>query len=380
MKQPRILSNPDLTVGADNKQRWNQPQHRRHGFHNAHRLFRRTFMVRARNVLMLDPAPQDLTSRVPGLADLMAHPAFSAFCCLRGDQILSEAEAPDFTVTTPHSIQSVSKLHIHLIIGRLLDRGLLSLESLVADYLPGIGSGYARATVQSLLDMAVSNDFSEDYSDPLSDCYSEEIALGWRLPADDSAEITLKDFTASITGFTPDTNRTEIAYKSANTDVLTLIAAQVSPVPLARHIEDIADAVGYEGALHISLSKDGHPAFSGGGCLSARDLARFGLLFARQGRDIFGAAFGNAAFLDHSLTRPAPALTPPKQWLRYSNHMMTDGRFVGHAGYGGQFLMVDTITGTSCAFLSVLENAAGYDDSYMARLAQVLKEVCSAAS
>ena len=42
--------------------------------------------------------------------------------------------------------------------------------------------------------------------------------------------------------------------------------------------------------------------------------------------------------------------------------------------------MVDTITGTSCAFLSLLENDAGYDDAYMARLAKVLKEVCSAAS
>ncbi len=377
MKQPRILSNPDLTVGVDNKQRWNQPQHRRHGFHNAHRLFRRTFMVRARSVLMLEPAPQDLIVQVPGLAGIMAHPAFSAICCLRGDQILLEAAAPDFSVTAAHSIQSVSKLHIHIIIGRLLDQGLLAMDACVADYLPGIGSGYAQATIQSLLDMAVSNDFSEDYSDPNSDCYSEEIALGWRLPDPGVDEISLADFTAAITGFRPVTDRTEIAYKSANTDVLTLIAAKVSPIPLTRHIEDIADAVGYEGAFHISLSTEGHPAFSGGGCLSARDLARFGLLFARQGRDIFDVPFGNARFLEHSLTRPAPALTPPKQWLRYSNHLMTDGRFVGHAGYGGQFLMVDMATQTACAFLSVLENDAGYDDAYMATLSTVLKQVCS---
>ena len=55
---------------------------------------------------------------------------------------------------------------------------------------------------------------------------------------------------------------------------------------------------------------------------------------------------------------------------------MTDGRFVGHAGYGGQFLMVDTLSGTSCAFLSVLENDAGYDDTYMALVAQILRELC----
>ena len=376
MSGARIIPNPDLTVGADNKQRWNQPAHRRHGFHNAHHLFRRTLMVRSRNVLMLEPPKGRLPDQPARLQDLLNHSAFSALCCIQGNRIVMEAAADDFTTTTPHSIQSVSKLHIHLIVGQLLEQGLISLVAKVADYLPDIGTGYAQATVQSLLDMAVSNDFSEDYSDPQSDCYTEEVALGWRLPADDLAETTLVDFTNAITGFTPPVPQEYAAYKSANTDVLTRIAAAVSPRPLALHIEDIADAAGYEGAFHISRSPDGFPAFSGGGCLSARDLARFGLLFARAGRDISGKPFANAAFIAHSLSRDAPKLTPPKDWLRYSNHLMTDGRFVGHAGYGGQFLMVDTLSGTSCAFLSVLENDAGYDDAYMGLVAQTLRELC----
>ncbi|MEP3785905.1 serine hydrolase domain-containing protein [Ascidiaceihabitans sp.] len=376
MSGPRIISNPDLTVGADNKQRWNQPAHRRHGFHNAHHLFRRALMVRSRNVLMLEPAKHALTDQPAKLKDLLTHPAFSALCCIQGNRIVMEAAAVDFTTTTPHSIQSVSKLHIHLIVGLLLEQGLISLEAKVVDYLPDIGTGYAQATVQSLLDMTVSNDFSEDYSDPQSDCYTEEIALGWRLPANNLAETTLVDFTNAIPGFKSTHQRGHADYKSANTDVLTRIAAAVSPKPLAQLIEDIADAAGYESAFHISHSPDGFPAFSGGGCLSARDLARFGLLFARAGCDISGESFANEAFIAHSLSRNAPKLTPPKDWLRYSNHLMTDGRFVGHAGYGGQFLMVDTQSGTSCAFLSVLENDVGYDDSYMALVAQSLRELC----
>ena len=253
---------------------------------------------------------------------------------------------------------------------------MISCEAKVADYLPDIGTGYAKATVQSLLDMAVSNDFSEDYSDPHSDCYTEEIALGWRLPADGLAETTLMDFTNAITGLKPTDLRDYADYKSANTDVLTRIVAAVSPKPLAQLIEDIVDAAGYEGAFHISRSSDGFPAFSGGGCLSARDLARFGLLFARAGSDISDTPFANTAFIAHSLSREAPKLTPPKGWLRYSNHLMTDGRFVGHAGYGGQFLMVDTLSGTCCAFLSVLENEAGYDDAYMGLVARTLRKLC----
>jgi CubicO group peptidase (beta-lactamase class C family) len=376
MSPAKVIPNPDLAVGADNKQRWNQPAHRRHGFHNAHRLFRRSLMVRSREVLALDRAELDLCAAVPGLSSLLAHPAFSAFCCLRGNRIVMEAAAEDFSVLSPHSIQSVTKLHIHLIIGRLVEQGLVSLDARVGDYLTGIGSGYAEATLQSLLDMSVDNDFTEDYADPLSDCYAEEIALGWRLPEAGMPEITLADFAASITGYRAETPIDEVLYKSANTDVLTLIAAAVSPVPLAQHIEEIADAAGYEGAFHISLSKDLHPAFSGGGCLSARDLARFGLLLAHGGKDLHGKAMANAPFIEHSLVRDAPPLSPPRNWLKYSNHIMTDGRVIGHAGYGGQFLLADTVTGTSCAFLSVLENDAGYDDDYMAEVAKTLRTIC----
>ncbi len=376
MSRLKIIPNPDLAVGDDNKQRWNQPEFRRHGFHNAYRLFRRCLMVRSSEVLQLEAAEQNLCARVPELAQMLAHPAFSAFCCLKNDKIILEKAANDFSTSAPHSIQSVTKLHIHLIIGRLLAQGLLSLDARVRDYLPGIGSGYAEASIQSLLDMNVDNDFTEDYADPAADCYTEEVALGWRLPGEGEKEITLAEFAASITGFRINSGVRQADYKSANTDVLTLIAAEVSPIPLAEQIEEIVDAAGYEGAFHISLSKDGHPAFSGGGCLSVRDLARFGLLLAREGRDLHGRPMANIGFLQETLIRRAPAMTSPKNWLKYSNQTMTDGRLIGHAGYGGQFLMVDMVTGTSCAFLSVLENDSGYDDTYMGELATTLRDVC----
>jgi len=377
MKKHQTVSNPDLTVGKNNKQRWNQANHRRHGFHNAYRLFRRALMVRSRNVLVLTSEPNISIQNHPKLKKLIHSPAFSAVCIVRDDKVLMEAAADDFSTSQPHSIQSISKLHIHLIIGQLVSQGVLSLDAKVRDYLPDIGSGYAEAPLQALLDMTVKNNFSEDYSDPHSDCYTEEIALGWRLPSNNMVkESTLVDFTNSITGYCDQENVNVVQYKSANTDVLTRILAKYSPKSLAEHIEEIADAIGYEGAFHISLSPDGYPAFSGGGCLSVRDLARFGLMFAREGLDIHGVKFANSVFMSKSLSRDAPSLPQPKEWLRYSNHLMTDGRFVGHAGYGGQFLLVDTITKTSCSFLSVLENEDGYDNEYMGEVAATLRDIC----
>lgn len=377
MKTPGIAPNPDLCVGPDNKQRWNRPDHRRHGFHNAHRLMRRTFMVRSRHVLALGENFQPIEDMVNGLAEIThANPAFSALSCVQGNRVVFERCADDFSPLQPHAIQSITKLHIHLIVGRLLDKGLLDLSKSVRHYLPDMGTGYADAPIQGLLDMAVDNDFSEDYADPLSDCYAEEVALGWRLPEDGAAEVPLRDFAASITGFRPETKLRSVAYKSANTDVLTLICQALCPQSLYAEIEAIADAAGYEGAFHISLSPDLLPAFSGGGCLSVRDLARFGLLFARGGKDVFAAPFASQRFLQSSLSRTALPLAPPRDWLRYSNHMMTDGRFLGHAGYGGQFLLVDTENNLSCAFLSVLENDAGYDDDYMSKVIGVLSDLC----
>ncbi len=371
--------NPDLTVGSDNKQRWNAPAYRRHGFHNAHTIFKRTAMVRASDIWSLDDGAPTPLSDMPEVQELVGHSAFSALVCARDNRLLLDVSAQDFGTDQPHSIQSVTKMHIHLIVGLLVSQGLLDLDKTVDQYLPGIGTGYAGATIQQLLDMDLVNDFSEDYEDPLSDCYAEEAALGWRLPPAGEAAPALLDFVCGITAEALENSSDEAQYKSANTDVLTLICARVSPRALMSLVEEIAEAAGYAGGFHISHSSDQMPAFSGGGCLSARDLARFGLMLCRLNQGA-SPAFGDAGFLQGSLGRTAPKLAPPRDWVRYSNHLMTDGAFVGHAGYGGQFLMANLETGVVAALLSVLENDAGYDDEYMGRLVRHLKTICTAAA
>jgi CubicO group peptidase (beta-lactamase class C family) len=378
---PQSFPNPALCVGADNKQGWNQPAARRHGFHNAHLLFRRTMMFRARRVLTLTDARSAAIDAAVIATGVTANPAFSALVVAEGNSLLHQSHAADFAADRPHSIQSITKMHIHLIVGELIAAGRLDLDRRVESYLPRIGSGYARARIGDLLDMNLRNDFSEDYADPFADCYREEQALGWRLPPDGAPELSLQDFAASLTGGDL-TNLTGYAdYKSANTDVLTLIAAGLTDLPA--RIAAITDAAGYEGGFHISLSVDGVPGFSGGGCLSARDLARFGLLIARGGRGVCAAGseaggVGSATFTAQSLRRSAPLLSPARSWQRYSNHLMTDGTRLGHAGYGGQYLMVDMETGRAAAFLSVLENPSGYDEGYMHDVVRALEQILAA--
>ena len=54
------------------------------------------------------------------------------------------------------------------IFGRLLAAGLVDLSHTVGRYIPDIGSGYASATLQQVLDMDVTNNFVEGYSDVYS--------------------------------------------------------------------------------------------------------------------------------------------------------------------------------------------------------------------
>lgn len=365
--------NPDLHVGPDLRQGWNRPANRRRGFHQSHQIFRRTLSIRSRRTLDLVDRPDGALSMLADELALTRQPGFSALVVAEGDRLLLSRAADDFCVTRPHSIQSITKMHMHLIAGHLLEDGRLRLDDTAADHLPGLGSGYRDASLRDLLDMAVRNDFSEDYSDPAADCYREEEALGWRLPGEGVREMTLMEFVASITRTGSYRETGFIDYKSANTDVLTLIAAQF--LDLNGFLADLCDAAGYEGGFHVSLSPEGLPALSGGASLSALDLARFGLLFARGGRGVSGQSVGSSAFTQECIATGGRPVSRLRSWQGYAGHLMIAQNQLGHAGYGGQYLMVNTATGRVGVYLGVIENDSGYDERQMTEIIRALERL-----
>ena len=376
-----LQPNPDLTVGADHKPRWNSADGRRHGFHNLHRIARYVQSFRAADVLSLHRDTDVALAARPDVAQLTGLPFFSAMVVLRGDRVLFERYAPDFGPDQPHSIMSLSKTTMMLIIGRLVAEGRIDLAAPVDRYLPWVGPGYAKASVQDVLNMNVDNDYVEDYADPLCTAFLHEAATGLRLPGPGEAERTSKQFLATV-GLAPgrfDTvNATGLCmYRSANTDILAAIAEAVGG-PLAARLADIADAAGLEGSLHVATDRSGFPCLNGGLCLTARDLARYGLLLARGGIGVAGQAVGDPAFLQATLTGGV-AMPAPRSHLRYSNQTNTDGRWIGHGGYGGQYLVADPVTGTAAVFLSVLDNADGYLSSYYPPIISLLAEAATAA-
>lgn len=374
----RTHPNPDLVAGAERVPRWNLPAHRRRSFHGLQHVARYSQSYRSGRVLDLNLSADLSIAARDDLGRLTALPWFSAMAVTEGNRLLHEVYAPDFRPDQPHAIMSISKLAIHMIIGRLWEDDKLRLTETIGDILPWIGPGYREASLQDVLNMNVHNAYDEDYSNPDCAAFRHEAAIGMRLPNGD--EPTSRSFLAGIglAGGAADTRNPTGAYlyKSANTDVLAFVVEVRGGKPLGHWLADLADAAGVETALLIGADRGGFPVFSGGICLTARDLCRYGAILARQGLGAEGRPFASAAFLDETRRGGVPMLAP-RDHLRYANQTNTNGIWVGHGGYGGQYLVANPATGRTACFLSVLQNDAGYDDAYYPPIIAMLADICA---
>ncbi|RWO60794.1 MAG: class C beta-lactamase-related serine hydrolase [Mesorhizobium sp.] len=360
MKLPSI-ANPDLVPLFDNQPRWNLPDHRRHGFHNLHTTARYAMSLRAPRVLPLRKQIDWTIGDRPDVARFLAMPHFSAFVVVRDERILYERYAPDFGPDRPHPIMSITKTTLNLMLGRAVDDGLVNLDERVGTYLPEIGTGYAEATVRATADMNVANDFTEDYSDPHATAHQLDAASGLRLRPEGQKEEASRSFICGISGGDLANRSGHAIYKSTNSDVIGWIVERASGRALRDWLIEIVEAAGLEGCFHITCDREGVPAVGGGACLSARDLARYGLVFARKGEGVNGRRVGDAAFLEETRRNPGPPMPKPRDWMRYSRQLTTDGTWLGHGGYGGQYMLVNPDTGVVVVYFSVLENTGDPD-------------------
>ncbi|RUV61015.1 class C beta-lactamase-related serine hydrolase [Mesorhizobium sp. M5C.F.Ca.IN.020.29.1.1] len=371
------IANPDLITVFDNKPRWNLPDYRRSGFHNFHTTMRYAMSLRAPHVLPLRKEVDWTIGERPEVARYLAMPHFSAFVVVRDDRILYEEYAPDFGPARPHPIMSITKTTLNLMLGRAVADGLVNLDERVGTYLPEIGTGYAEATIKAVADMNVANDFTEDYSDPKATVYAFDAATGLRLPPEGQKEDTTRSFVCGITGRDLANRTGEVLYKSTNSDVIGWIVERASGRALRDWLIEIVEAAGLEGCFHITCDREGVPLVCGGACLSARDLARYGLLFARKGEGVDGRRVGDAAFIEETRRNPGPAYPNSRDRTRYSRQTNTDGTWLGHGGYGGQYMLANPDTGTVVVYFSVLENNSATDGDFFGPLVEMMAELAA---
>ena len=109
------------------------------------------------------------------------------------------------------------------------------------------------------------------------------------------------------------------------------------------------------------------PATMGGLILTTRDYARYGMLLRDGGKGINGKMVGGGeSFLKQTLSHSGAPMGLEN--FRYSNSTYTNGRFIAHAGWGGQYLYVDPKQDLVIAFHSTLENDSGITGDYASLL------------
>ena len=54
---------------------------------------------------------------------------------------------------------------------------------------------------------------------------------------------------------------------------------------------------------------------------------------------------------------------------------MTDGVWLGHGGYGGQFMLANLDTGVSISFFSVLQNKDALDLDYSVEVVKMMEKI-----
>ncbi len=184
----------------------------------------------------------------------------------------------------PHIVFSVSKSMTATLAGVLVGQGLLDPACPVTDYIPELAdSGYADASVQQVLDMAVRIDFVEDYLATEGRFVEYRTATAWHPCETDAIDQNLHDFLCTL-GRVDGAHGEVFQYKSPNSDLLGWILERVSEERFARLFSHYLWApMGAEAEAYITVDRKGGPRTAGGICVRPRDLLRFGELVRNRG-------------------------------------------------------------------------------------------------
>tara|TARA_B100000700_G_scaffold325264_1_gene433584 strand:+ start:82 stop:1248 length:1167 start_codon:yes stop_codon:yes gene_type:complete len=372
--------NQGLVILRDNKAKWYLPETRREGYRNLHKINRYGLLFRSDLVLKLTTNFNKDIEKNISVKKITNHKYFCSLLVGKNQEILYEKYATDFSRSQPQTIMSITKMFINLFVGELLEKKMINLNKNVSYYLPNIGTGYASAKIQDVLDMNIVNSYSEDYTDPYTSSYLHESVIGWRLPKNLKDIETQEQYLNKIEAKKDRDlfNNSEFShYKSANSDVLGLLVEKISGKPLKDWLISVVEAAGFEDALYMGTDRSHTPWIAGGGCLISRDFLRLGLLFSRKGQGVENRKVGSPSFIEKTLKNKGTKYMKLKKdkFLYYSNSTMKSGDWIGHSGLGGQFLAINLKTGIVASYFSVIDTPSGTDEKYKADMINMLDEI-----
>ena len=202
----------------------------------------------------------------------------------------------------PHISFSVAKSFISALMGIAISQGhITDIAQPVTDYVPElVGTGYDGVAIKDVLQMSSGVGFNEDYADFYSDInrFSRAIAFG----------TSLDDFTASLQREREPGIFNQ--YVSIDTQVLGMVLVRATQQSLTQYAQKhLWEPLGMEDAAYWLSDDVGMELALGGLNVTLRDYAKFGWLYANQGK-LNGQQIVPAAWVTSSITPDEPHLMP----------------------------------------------------------------------
>ena len=244
----------------------------------------------AENVSELTSAPEDLTDisvedegGALGLAGFLRATDTDSLLIMRSGKVVYEFYANGMQRRTPHIYMSISKSVLGLIVGILVERGELELDSLVTRWIPEVAkTAYAGATLRDLLDMRAGILFDEDYLASAGPIIQYRKAQNWDPLEPGETPSDLRSFFALLIE-SDGPHKGRFHYVSPNTDLMGWVIERATGERYADLVSELLwRPMGAARNAYITVDRLGAPRCAGGFCGSARDLARLGLLVPRR--------------------------------------------------------------------------------------------------
>ncbi|WP_166521592.1 serine hydrolase domain-containing protein [Zobellia amurskyensis] len=281
------------------------------------------------------------------LPDLLKSVQMKGFAVMHGGKLVFETYDQGMQKHDIQILQSSSKTFAGMLIHKLANEGLLDLNENVDEYLPDLRAGvFKGSTLQHMLDMEVGFPDFGNYHNAGDYGYLSEIHLGLKPKGLGVERRSVRSF---IQQFQEPVFAagTKFSYNDMNTQVLAMIAQEVTGKRYAQLIEETfwrPLKARYDGA--VAIDEDGNPGASFGMAITLRDAARFGQMMLNRGSykgsRIIPESYFQSTF-DQPLTEPFSTYKLLGQIENYKNQvwMLRDDALMYTVGSFGQFIFAD---------------------------------------
>ena len=280
---------------------------------------------------------------------------------------------------------SVSKVFASSLIALLEDRGQVDAGKPVEAYLPELkGTDYEGVTVRNVLDMASGVDCSDGNYERGSCYYEYEASMNDAVRSPRTAD-TPYDFLTSLHAGRWAPQGQGFDYSGVNTFVLSWIVERVMGMRFHDAVsKEYWTRIGAEADASFLAARHGVALSSGGFMSTARDMARFGLLFTPSWRAVSDRRLVSERYLQAVLHGGRPELLrnarDPGERTKlagvrhnaYQWDRVFDNDDIYKGGWAGQGLLVNPSRDLVAVYLGYGRDDAFSEAEVLPRLRQVL--------